>query len=141
MSTLRTKVSQVHGLFLIAIGLLLGLYINSVPYTGFGPYGFMREDLFAIAGLSQAYLLMAIIGLTLRLGSRHSNTGVWNWIGALAHIPPLLASVMYFSSIANVGLGGFVIGSMAMHIIWSVIEVIAAVSKPSPANASTAEAH
>jgi hypothetical protein len=131
MAKLRGNVTQIHGTFIIVLGLVLGVYINTVPYTGWGFYGFLQNDQFAVAGLSQAYLLMAVIGLMLRLVSRQSTAASWNWIGALAHVPPLLASVMYFGSLAEVGLGGMVMGSMAMHIVWMSIEVITALAKMS----------
>ena len=125
----RRTVSLVHGGFIIVLGLALGIYINSVPYTGFGIYSFLRNDAFAVAGLSQAYLLMAIIGLALRIGARKDNSGVWNWIGALAHVPPLLATVMYFGAMAEIGVAHVLIGSVPMHLICVGFEVAAALSK------------
>ena len=80
-------------------------------------------------------------GVTLRIGARQSTSRQWSWIGAAAHVPPLLASVMYFTAIDNAGLGGMVIGSMVMHVVWSSIEVIAALSKSPAAQQSAVEAH
>lgn len=134
----RRTVSLVHGTFIMVLGLALGIYINSVPYTGFGMYGILRDNIFAVAGLSQAYFLMAIIGLALRIGSRKDNSGAWNWVGALAHVPPLLATVMYFGSMAQAGLAYLLIGSVPMHLIWVGLEIAAALSKRA-ANTSVRE--
>src|SRR5262245_26007005 len=96
----RRKVSQIHGAFITVLGLVLAIYISSVRYTGFGVYGFLQEDSFALGGLMESCLLMCLLGLTLWFGSQQNNSGLWNWIGACAHIPPLLATAMYFSSLA-----------------------------------------
>jgi len=136
----RRTVSQIHGGFIIVLGLALGIYINSVPYTGFGIYAFLRDDAFAIAGLSQAYLLMALIGLMLRIGSRKDNSGIWNWVGALAHVPPLLATVMYFGAMAEIGVAHVLIGSVPMHLICIGFEVAAALSKAPSRNSTPAPA-
>jgi hypothetical protein len=136
-NTFRRRVSQIHGSFIIVLGLALGIYINSVPSTGFGVYGFLRDNAFAVAGLSQAYFLMAIIGLALRIGSRKDNSGVWNWLGALAHMPPLLATVMYIGSMIEVGVAHVLIGSVTMHLICVGFEVAAALSKEPAAQPST----
>jgi hypothetical protein len=99
--------------------------------SGAGPFGFMQTDPLAWVGLIQAYLLMTIIAVLLIIGSREADPRKWNFVGALAHCPPLIAALFSLNVFDSMGALGMVRVAIAFHFVWFFLEAFAALS-PSP---------
>ena len=83
-------------------------------------------------GLIQAYLLMAIIAVLLALGSSDENPRKWNVVGALAHVPPLIAALFSLDAFASLGASTIVWVPIGFHLLLLLLETFAALS-PGPA--------
>ena len=119
------RITQAHGAFLIIFTIPFFFYINSVPFTGAGMYGFMKDNFWAVGGFSQAYMIMAFFGLSLIVGSRQSSSTVWNWIGAAPHLVFLILYALSFSQLYE-GIGSAAYGGVVIHGVWAVLEIIGA---------------
>jgi len=121
----RKRILRVHGTILILIGAALTVNSTIGTYLGVGKFDFLQENEFALVGLFQAYLLMAIIGAALWTGSMSTSVRKFHFIGALAHVPPLVAIIMFwhlFSDMEMTTVAG--IGS-TFHCLFIGIETIA----------------
>jgi hypothetical protein len=125
MNTFRKRVSQVHGTFLIVLTAALFTYMLTLPYTGIGPYAFLKDNFWAVGGFTQAYMLMCFIGISLVVGSRQNSSGVWNWIGALPHWIFLVLYIFNLQELYD-GLQNVLIGTFILHSTWAIIETVAA---------------
>ena len=108
------RIAQAHGIFLMILTFFVFFYISLVPSTGRGLYAFLKDNFWAIGGLSQAYLIMFVFGLSLFIGVRQSDSRVWNWVGALPHFIFLILIVINFAPL-YVGLKQGIIGSLMVH--------------------------
>lgn len=59
----RKRIQRIHGTILILIGMAFTINSTIGTYLGIGNFSFLQENEFALVGLFQAYLLMAIIGI------------------------------------------------------------------------------
>jgi hypothetical protein len=125
MNTFRKRVAQTHGIFLIVLTTILFTYMLTLPYTGVGPYTFMKDDFWAVGGFTQAYMLMGFIGVSLIVGSRQNSSGIWNWIGALPHWIFLVLYLLNLQELYD-GLQNVLIGTFILHSTWAIIETVAA---------------
>jgi hypothetical protein len=128
----RRRLLRIHAvvLLLAALGSTVATTVGRT--TGDGPFGFMRQQPMVWVGLIQAYLLMAIIAVLLALGSRDENPRKWNVVGALAHVPPLIAALFSLDAFASLGASTIVWVPISFHLLFLLLETFAALS-PSPA--------
>jgi hypothetical protein len=135
IASFRRWLLRIHGaiLTLVALGSAVATTIGRM--TGTGIFGFMQQNPMVWVGLIQAYLLMAIIAVLLVLGSGQPNARKWNVVGALAHCPPLIAALSSLDVFESMGALGVVRVAIAFHIVWLVVETIAALC-PNPSQAS-----
>jgi hypothetical protein len=63
----------------------------------------MQHNPLVWVGFIQAYLLMTIIAVLLILGAGQANTRKWHVVGALAHVPPLIAAFSSLDVFASMG--------------------------------------
>ena len=127
------KIQQLHGTVLIILALGLAFYSAVAEKTGWGPYGFLHEIPWGEVGLIQAYLLMAIIGFCIRTASKSRDINkVWNIVGLLAHIPPLMAVVLYGYLFQEIGIGYILLMSVAIHGTWITLELLTLVFLKTP---------
>ena len=93
-----TKVSRIvlrfHGGFLILLTAVLLVISSLGTFSGVGIMAWLHSSPLVYGGLFQAYSLMMIIGVVLLIGSFQPSTWMWDLIGLLAHISPLLAQWM-----------------------------------------------
>jgi hypothetical protein len=124
----RQRLLLFHGKILTVVALAAAAATTYGWYTGSGPFGFMHANGLAWVGLIQAYLLMTIIAILLILGSREANPGrKWNVVGALAHVPPLIAALFSLNVFASMGVGTVVWIPITFHIVFFSLETFAAV--------------
>jgi hypothetical protein len=93
---------------------------------GVGPFGFMQQNPMVWVGLIQAYLLITIIAVLLILGAGQANTRKWHVVGALAHVPPLMAALSSLDVFASMGVFGIVWIPITFHIVFLSLESFAA---------------
>ena len=78
----RKKIVRIHGSILILIGLALTATSTIGTYLGVGKFTFLQEKEFALVGLFQAYLLMAVIGVALWIGTTNAGLRKLHLVGA-----------------------------------------------------------
>jgi hypothetical protein len=124
----RRRLLRIHAtlLLLAALGSAVATTIGRA--TGDGPFGFMRQNPMVWVGLIQAYLLMAIIAVLLALGSREENPRKWNVVGALAHVPPLIAALFSLAAFAPLGASTIVWLPIGFHLVFLLLESYAALT-------------
>ena len=132
MERTRKIILRVHGTILLLVG--VALTVNSLlgRYRGIGNLKFLQENELGLVGLFQAYLLMAIIGIALWLGSVGADRRKWHAVGALAHLPPLAANIMFRNLLVEIGLGSVSVGSMIFHCVLICVESTALLYKAHP---------
>ena len=129
MEKTRKAILRTHGTIIMLIGVAMAVNSTIGTSRGTGIFDFLHENPLAHVGLLQAYLLMAIIGLTLWKGAASGNPHRWHIVGALAHLPPLLAIVFYWDLFHNMGMGWMVNISLVLHGTFVSVESTAFIYK------------
>ena len=124
----RKKILRIHGSILIVIGIALTVNSTIGTYIGVGKFSFLQENEFVLVGLFQAYLLMAIIGVALWIGTTTSGIRKFHLIGALAHIPPLAANIMFWHLFSAMGMTTLATMGTTFHLLFIGIETAAGIS-------------
>jgi len=124
----RKKILRIHGSILIVIGIALTVNSTVGTYIGVGKFSFLQENEFVLVGLFQAYLLMAIIGVALWIGTTTSGIRKFHLIGALAHIPPLVANIMFWHLFSATGMTTLATIGTTFHLLFIGIETAAGIS-------------
>jgi len=124
----RKKILRIHGSILILIGVALTVKSTIGTYIGVGLFSFLQDNEFALVGLFQAYLLMAIIGISLWLGSASKGIRKFHIIGALAHCPPLAAIITFWHLFSNMGMTTVAAIGTTFHCLFICIETFAGLS-------------
>ncbi len=127
VSAFRRRLLRVHGTILLLVALAATANLMVAQLFGAGVYGFLQQNPLAWNGLIQAYLLMMIIAGLIWLNAGDAKARRWDVVGALAHLPPLIAVMVTWDAIQSAAVGMVGIASIAFHMIWIVIETIAAV--------------
>jgi len=96
-------VLRFHGSFLIALTTLLVVISSMGTFAGTGPFAWLHAVPLADVGLFQAYFLMMTVAIALWVGSYQENPWVWDLIGLLAHVPPLVANFLFADVLSKVG--------------------------------------
>ena len=124
----RKKILRIHGSMLILIGIALTVNSTVGTYLGVGKFSFLQDNEFALVGLFQAYLLMAIIGVALWIGTTSAGIRKLHIIGALAHFPPLAANIMFWHLFSGMGMTTLAIIGTTFHCLFICIETVAGIS-------------
>jgi hypothetical protein len=91
--------------------------------TGDGLMGFLRTNRLGHVGLVQAYLLIAVLGIALWIGSRQSDPRPWNRIGALAHLAILPAYALHWDFFPEVAReGASMRNAIFFHLTFLLVE-------------------
>jgi hypothetical protein len=122
----RRRLLRIHATLLLVAALASAVATTLGRATGDGPFGFMRQAPLVWVGLIQAYLLMAIIAVLLALGSREQNPRKWHVVGALAHVPPLIAALFSLDAFAPLGASTIVWLPISFHLLFLALESFAA---------------
>jgi hypothetical protein len=140
MTTIRRTITRVHAVVLMLVSLSALAVSSAGHFGGVGVYGFLRDNPIGYGGLYQAYLLMFIIAIALWLGASQATTLRWHVIGLLAHLPPLTGLILLWSDFSAVVGAAVGIGSLTFHMLWIVVESIAALAMiTTPATAAALE--
>ncbi len=126
----RKKILRIHGSILIVIGIALTVNATIGTYLGVGKFSFLKDNEFALVGLFQAYLLMAIIGVSLWIGTTSAGIRKFHIIGALAHFPPLAANIMFWHLFSGMGMTTLATIGTTFHCLFICIETVAGISTP-----------
>ena len=86
------------------------------------------DNEFALVGLFQAYLLMAIIGIALWIGTTSTGIRKFHIIGALAHFPPLAANIMFWHLFSDLEMTTLATIGTTFHCLFICIESVAGIS-------------
>ena len=121
------RILRIHGAILILVGIALTVNSTLGTYHGVGKFSFLQDNEFALVGLFQAYLLMAIIGLVLWLGATITGIRKFHIIGALAHLPPLAANIMFWHLFSDLGITTLTTIGTTFHCVFIFIETVAAI--------------
>jgi len=123
MDDTRRLILKIHGTGLVLLGLANALVSTAGAITGAGPMGFLQAQKIGHVGLLQAYLLAALIGAVLLIGSRQPRPVLFDWIGATAHLSILVVYVMYWDLFPRLAPGFEAIRSVALvHIACVLLE-------------------
>jgi hypothetical protein len=91
--------------------------------TGDGLMGFLRTNRLGHVGLVQAYLLIAVVGIALWLGSTQADPRPWNRIGALAHVAILPAYALHWDFFPQVAAQGAAMrNALFIHLALLLVE-------------------
>ena len=127
MKTLeRNNVLLAHGLFLMGITAANTIVSLIGLNTGTGLFSFIKFMPLAEVGLFQAYLLMMVIGIILLMNTKSEKSWRYDLVGALAHLIPLSALLIFQDVVKDtMGIRIFIASSL-IHIPWIIIELITA---------------
>jgi hypothetical protein len=120
---LRRYVSRFHGTLLLGVGLASSVMSTVGWLKGVGPSGFLQANELAHAGLIQAYLLAALGGAVLWLGSFEAKPLRWNFVGIGVHAAILTTYAMHWEFF-----GAFAPGlrnAVFFHLAMVMLQVIA----------------
>lgn len=122
----RNNILLVHGIFLLLV--TAGNTISSIIglNTGSGTFGFLKAMPLAEVGLFQAYLLMMLIGIILLMNIKNKDSWKYDLIGALAHLIPISALLLFNNTVKETMGVKVVIASSIIHIPWILIEFVTA---------------
>ncbi len=129
---LRRRVLLAHGVGLTLLG-LANAVLATIGWLGrVGPHTFLAENRLAHAGLIQAYLLAALLGAVLVLGSRQPVPRTWNFVGAGAHLAILSAYAFHWNYFLEIPGGEIIRNAVFIHVAAVAIELFAAAGGRSP---------
>ncbi|MCH8329995.1 MAG: hypothetical protein IH946_01220 [Bacteroidetes bacterium] len=124
MDSKRKLILRIHGSFIIFLGIALTANSMVGTFLGVGKFAFLSEMPFALVGLMQAYLLIAVIGIALWMGSYHPDPRKWHLIGALAHVPPLAANIIFFGLFVEMDMEWASYIGTTIHCTFIIVESI-----------------
>lgn len=114
-------VLRIHGsIFLVLMPLLIILSTIGM-YSGKGLFAFLHSTPLADVGLLQLYAAMTVIGVVLLIGSFQSKTWMWNLIGFVVQITPLLSNSIFADLYKHTGIAP----SWTLHSILLFLEFLA----------------
>jgi len=121
----NSKVSRIvlrfHGSFLIALTTLLIVLSSLGTFRDAGPFAWLHANPIADAGFLQAYSLMMTVAIALWIGSFQDNPWIWDLVGLLAHVSPIIAYFMFKDLLSGVG----VPSTVPLHGFFILLELFA----------------
>ena len=123
MELIRKKILKIHGTVAIIAGTFFSIASSIGMSYGIGPLGMLQENRLGHVGLMQAYMLFALIGVVLLMGSRQENVKNWNRIGAFAHALILIVYIIHWNFFPTIENGEFMrIGGLVFHLTFLSME-------------------
>jgi len=123
MESKRKQILRIHGTFAIVAGSFFAIASTVGMLYGIGPLGLLQESKLGHVGLMQAYMLFALIGAVLLMGSRQENVKKWNRVGAMAHVLILIVYVIHWNFFPTLENGEFMrMGGLVFHLTFLTLE-------------------
>ena len=120
---MRQKILKIHGIVAVIVGTFFSISSTIGMSSGIGPLGMLQENKLGHVGLMQAYMLFALIGVVLIMGSRQENVKKWNRIGALAHALILIVYLIHWNFFPTLENGEIMrMGGVVFHLIFLTTE-------------------
>ena len=120
------KLLRFHGgcLMLLGLGNATASYLATRMELQ-GPFHFLFSDPFPEVGFLQAYLLAALVGFTILLGSNLKNFFVFDIVGILMHTIPPITLILMYDHIHSIMGPGTIKLSIAIHSSFVLLELVA----------------
>lgn len=123
METTRKIILKIHGTIALLAGTAFAIVSTIGMMYGVGIFKFLQQNKLGHIGLFQAYVLFALIGVVLLMGSRQENVRKWNRVGAAAHALILIVYVIHWNFFPTIEGGDFMrTGGLIFHCIFLSIE-------------------
>lgn len=120
------NILKTHGYLLVALGLAnatASFVATKIRLPG--PFYFLSENPFPEVGFLQAYLLAALVGTTLVIGSRIEEFFIFDIVGIVMHLIPPLTLILMYDQIHQVMGVPTIILSISIHATFIILEIIA----------------
>jgi len=118
----KNIVLMIHGIFLLIVTAINTIVSLLGFQTGKGIFAFIKDIPMAEVGLFQAYLLMMLIGGVLLMNVKSEHSWRYDILGALAHLIPLSALLLFQDIVKEIMGIRIFIASALIHVPWIVIE-------------------
>jgi hypothetical protein len=120
------KILKTHGVLLF----LLGMANATASFVATkieiqGPFQFLYQNPFPEVGFMQAYLLAALVGVTLIIGSKIEKFYVFDIIGLVMHLIPPTTLILMYEQIHQVMGSSTIKLSISIHATFVTLELIA----------------
>jgi hypothetical protein len=123
MEAIRRKILRIHGIIALVAGTVFAGNSTIGMIYGIGVFKFLQQNKLGHVGLFQAYVLFALIGVVLLMGSSQENVRKWNRIGAAAHALILFIYVIHWNFFLTIEGGLFMrTGGLVFHCVFLCIE-------------------
>lgn len=123
---IANKILKTHGVLLVLLGLANTMASFAATKTEIqGPFQFLYQNPFPEVGFMQAYLLAALVGVTLIIGSKREKFYVFDIIGLVMHLIPPTALILMYDQINKVMGPSTIKLSIAIHATFVTLELIA----------------
>lgn len=108
------------------VAMLLGIGMAGLGtvghINGIGPLAVLGSNTLAYLGLLQAYLLFAVIGLSMWAAStRAADPHPWHLCGLLAHLPAFVVTLQFWNWLTDAGIPT---GAVFLHGTFILVECI-----------------
>ena len=125
---IANKILKTHGVLLVLLGMANTIASFVATKTEIqGPFQFLYQNPFPEVGFMQAYLLAALVGVTLIIGSKTEKFYVFDIIGLVMHLIPPTALILMYDQINQVMGPSTIKLSIAIHATFVTLELIALV--------------
>lgn len=121
----RRRILRIHGSGLLILGLANAVLSTLGWLRDVGPMAFLNDDRLGHVGLIQAYLLAALFGVVLIVGSRQPAPVTWNRIGILVHLAILSAYAFHWNYFGEVPGGDILRNGIFLHLGAIAVEAFA----------------
>ena len=118
LDNFRRKFLRIHGTMLFLVGITAAITSLIGKIYGTGPFGFLKANQMVAIGLFEAYLLAAVCGVFLLVGSFQEKVYKWNRMGAIIHVPLFTTNIIFWNFYSEVGMEmGGIISTIAHGIL------------------------
>ncbi|KIC45914.1 hypothetical protein RA28_09655 [Ruegeria sp. ANG-S4] len=94
-----------HGTFVIILGCAMSIAATIGHLKAAGPLAVLGQDVAGYVGLMQAYILIAVIGLSMWGATmRTRSLRLWHLCGVLAHLPAFVLTLMFWNWMVDNGI-------------------------------------
>ncbi|MBX9765796.1 MAG: hypothetical protein K2X47_00875 [Bdellovibrionales bacterium] len=124
--SVANKILKAHGILLVLLGLSNAVASFVATKTEIrGPFQFLYQNPFPEVGFLQAYLLAALVGATLFLGSKTEEFYIFDVVGIVMHLIPPTALILMYDQINQVMGPSTIKLSISIHASFVTLELIA----------------